>query len=265
MKKFFFDTANIDFIKKTWAQLAPHINSDLVAGVTTNPNAFFKINKLSLQEWFDHTTKLCQLVTEIRQDDNGVVYIQCPSSDMTPEQVLNYAEQVSKLTDGHTKIGLKIAPDASILRINKDLQKFVETNVTGLADCSTALKCVTYGVDYISIIPGRMEEVGIDAKSQIAFINQANLNNTKIIAGSMRTIEQLSWTFQYNTVPTIGERVWPLILEGNTLQELINLDYANVNSISNFTPVIDQRNVDLSTSFFSQMNKCGEEAYTSIV
>ncbi len=31
--------------------------------------------------------------------------------------------------------------------------------------------------DYISVIPGRMEEVGIDAKSQVAFINQGDLKN----------------------------------------------------------------------------------------
>lgn len=261
MKKFFFDTANVDFIKNTWTQLAPYVSKDLVVGITTNPNAFYKIDKHRLQEWFDHTTKLCQLVTEIRQDDKGVVYIQCPSSKMNPDEVLKYAEQVSKLTDGYTKIGLKIAPDEAILRINDKLQKYVETNVTGLADCSTALKCITYGVDYISIIPGRMEEVGIDAKSQIAFINQANLGNTEIIAGSMRTIDQLAWTFQYNTVPTIGERVWPLILDQDTLQSLLNLDYTNKQQLTNFTPTIDQRNIDLSTSFFEQMDKCGEQAY----
>ncbi len=261
MKKFFFDTANIEFIRKTWAELSPNVDRTLVAGITTNPNAFFKIGKLQLQEWFDHTTELCKLVSEIRQDNKGVVYIQCPSSKMNAEEVLEYAKSVAKLSDGVTRIGLKIAPQVPILSITKELQQYVDVNVTGLSDCSTALKCVTYGVDYISVIPGRMEEVGIDAKSQVAFINQGDLKNTEIIAGSMRTIDQLAWTFQYGTVPTIGERVWPLILEQDTLQYLLSLDYSSPVSVSDFTPIIDQRNLDLSIGFFQQMDECGKQAY----
>jgi transaldolase len=261
MKKFFFDTANIEFIRKTWAELSPSVDRTLVAGITTNPNAFFKIGKLKLQEWFDHTTELCKLVSEIRQDNKGVVYIQCPSSTMSAEEVLLYAKSVAKLSDGVTRIGLKIAPQVPILSITKELQQYVDVNVTGLSDCSTALKCVTYGVDYISVIPGRMEEVGINAKNQVAFINQSDLKNTEIIAGSMRTIDQLAWTFQYGTVPTIGERVWPLILEQGTLQYLLDLDYSNSISVSDFTPTIDQRNLDLSIGFFQQMDECGKQAY----
>jgi transaldolase len=261
MKNFFFDTANIDFIKDTWKKVSPSVSKELMIGITTNPNAFFKINKLTLKEWFEHLPKLCELVSEIRQDDKGVVYIQGPSADMTPSEVLKYAKIVSKLGDGNTKVGLKIPPYDNILKINKDIQQYLETNVTGLADCSTALKCVTYGVDYISIIPGRMEEVGIDAKAQINFLNQSNLGKTKIIAGSMRTLEQLTWTFQYNTEPTIGERVWPLMLENNNLEKLLSIDYNIIPSQSEFTPTIDENNINLSLSFFEQMNKCGEQAY----
>ena len=189
------------------------------------------------------------------------MYIQGPSADMTPLEVLEYAKIVSKLGDGNTKVGLKIPPYKNILAINKDIQQYLETNVTGLADCSTALKCVTYGVDYISIIPGRMEEVGINAKDQINFLNQSNLGKTKIIAGSMRTLDQLVWTFQYNTEPTIGEKVWSLILEDNNLEKLLSINYNIPDSLSEFTPIINENNINLSYSFFEQMNKCGEQAY----
>jgi len=261
MKNFFFDTADINFIKDTWNNLSSSISKELVVGITTNPNAFFKINKLTLKEWFKHLPKLCELVSEIRQDDKGIVYIQGPSANMTPTEILKYAEIVSKLGDGNTKVGLKIPPYDNILSINKNIQQYLETNVTGLADCSTALKCVTYDVNYISIIPGRMEEMGIDAKAQIKFLNQSNLGKTKIIAGSMRTLEQLTWTFQYNTEPTIGERVWPLILENNNLEKLLLINYNNIPSLSEFTPTINETNISLSLSFFNQMNKCGEQAY----
>ena len=260
MKNFFFDTANINFIKDAWLKLEKHVDKQNVMGITTNPNAFYKIGKLKLNEWFEDTKKLCELVSEIRGDDYGVVYIQCPISNMNPNEVLEYAKTVSKLSDGKTKIGLKIPPHTDILKINKELQKYVETNVTGLADCSTALKCVTYGVDYISIIPGRMEEVGINAKEQIDFINQSNLNNTIIIAGSMRTIEQLKWTFQYGTVPTIGEKVWDLIFSDNNLDELINLNYTKSETYSQFTPCISSKNLELSIGFFEQMDGIGKNA-----
>lgn len=265
MKNFFFDTANIEFITNVWSKLNHHINKELVTGVTTNPNAFYKIGKLKIDEWFEHTKNLCKLITDIRKDDRGVVYIQCPNSNMSPEEVLEYAKKVSNLTDGHTRIGLKITPKTEILKINKELQKYVETNVTGLSDCSTAIKCASYDVDYISIIPGRMEEVGIDAKSHIAFVKNSNLKNTQIIAGSMRTIDGLIWTFQYGTVPTIGEKVWNTILEDNNINRLLNIDYNINTNVSQFSPSIDNRNYDLSVSFFNQMDDCGKQAYEELI
>lgn len=264
MKRFFFDTANINFIKNTWHELQGKVPPQLVDGITTNPNAFFKINKLSLKEWLNLIPYLCETVSEIRGDNKGVVYVQGPSSKMTADETLRYADLVSSLGDGNTKVGLKIPPFKHILDLTSRLGGVIDINVTGIADCSTALKCITYPVRYVSIIPGRMEEVGIDAKNQISFINQSNLNKVEVIAGSMRTLEQLKWTFQYNTIPTIGERVWPLILEGNNLEDLININYKEILIESEFSPIIDKRNIDLSISFFEQMNNCGLEAFKDI-
>ena len=104
-------------------------------------------------------------------------------------------------------------------------------------------------------------KINQDAKSQLTFINSANLNNTKIIAGSMRTLEQLKWTFQYGTVPTIGERVWPLLFENNELKSLIELDYnIEMNDII-FSPLVKEKGINLSISFFNQMDECGKLAY----
>lgn len=261
MKDFFFDTANISFIEKTWDQLKGKVDKSLVRGITTNPNAFAKVEKFPLNEWLEHLPKLCALVTSIREDDKGVVYIQCPNSKMTPDQVLAYAKLVSQHSDGVTKIGLKIPPFEPILRIIPQLNEYVEVNVTGVADASTALKCTSYPLKYVSIIPGRMEEQGINAQSQIEFVLQSNMGDTEIITGSMRTIECLVWTWQIGTVPTIGERVWPLILEGNTLDQLLNIDYSVKFETQNFSPYIDSTNIDLSLSFFQQMDSQGEQAH----
>lgn len=260
MKDFFIDTANIDYIEKLWETIKHKIDCKSVRGITTNPNAYFKINKLLLSEWLEHQIKLCELITKIRGDNKGVVYIQCPYSQMSSDEVLKFAKLVSQNNDGNTKIGLKIPPYKHILEIHQQLNEIMEVNVTGISDCATALKCISYGVKYVSIIPGRMEEVGIDAKQQIEFINQSKMNS-EIITGSMRTIDGLKWVFQYGTIPTIGERVWDLLLVDNKLNEIINLHDISIPKYNEFSPEIDNRNYDLSSSFFKQMDKCGENAY----
>ena len=42
--KFFFDTADIIYLKDLWPKVQDYIKNDDVAGITTNPNAFSKIN-----------------------------------------------------------------------------------------------------------------------------------------------------------------------------------------------------------------------------
>ena len=49
MREFFFDTANTDFIKSTMNKYGSKINRKWVKGITTNPNAFSKINKFHLK------------------------------------------------------------------------------------------------------------------------------------------------------------------------------------------------------------------------
>ena len=60
---------------------------------------------------------------------------------------------------------MKIAPHKRMLELNEELKDKIDLNVTGTADCSTALMSLSYGVRYVSIIPGRMEEKGIVSKS----------------------------------------------------------------------------------------------------
>jgi transaldolase len=264
MKNFLIDTANQSYIKNLWNSIKNDVDKKLVRGITTNPNAFFKINSLHFNEWEKSLPELCEIVSEIRQDDKGYVHIQAPSSMIGGDDILRYAEHVSKLNDGNTKIALKIPPYVEALRMVDKLNEIVQTNVTGLSDCSTALKCITYGVNYVSIIPGRMEEVGIDAKSQIAYLLQSNLNGCEIITGSMRTVEGLKWVFQYDTLPTIGERVWNLVLENNQIEELLSIDYNIDKEIPQFSPEINDKNFNLSSDFFKQMDECGKVCFEDL-
>ena len=47
MKQFFIDTANIDFIQLLMDKYGSKIDSKLIKGVTTNPNAFSKIENIT--------------------------------------------------------------------------------------------------------------------------------------------------------------------------------------------------------------------------
>ena len=167
---------------------------------------------------------------------------------------------ISKLPKSKMTVGMKIPPYQEILTNLEELNKTVLTNVTGVSDHATALKCITYDVNYVSIIPGRMEEVGIPALELLSYLFQAKHKKTKIISGSMRTIDQLKYTFQIGTIPTIGERVWPLVLDNNTLDQLLNLDYSSVKTTTEFSPEISKKSFDLSKDFFTQMNELGKFA-----
>ena len=266
MKDFFIDTANTPYIKSLWNSIKEEVSPSLMRGITTNPNAFFKTEEFSLDSWVKKLPELCEIVSNIRQDNKGVVYIQCPSCDMTPYQVLKYAEFISDKGDGNTKIGLKIPPYQSILEIVPQLNEIVDTNVTGVADTGTALKCMTHPIHFLSIIPGRMEEMGIDAKSHVAYLNQRG-GKSEIITGSMRTVEGLEWVFKYDTVPTIGERVWNILLEDNSkMKQILDIDYSKVRyTAQHFAPINSQANTDLSLAFFKQMDECGKIAHQDFI
>mgnify|MGYP003647124485 FL=1 len=267
MFDFFFDTADDQYIRNAWDKASKHLDSGCIRGITTNPNAFKKIEAHRLTEWEQKLPVLCSLVSELRGDDKGVVYVQCPNSGMTPEESITYVKHISQFNDGKTKIGLKIPPFHSILEVVDELNKYAETNVTGLSDCSTALSCLSYNVRYISLIPGRMEEQGVDAKSHVLFtrrrMNEGQAGSAEIIAGSMRTIEGLKWVCDHGTVPTIGTRVWDKIVDDeNILREVATFgeDIVSCSDIK-FSPHISAVNTKLSVDFFNQMDDCGQFAH----
>jgi len=259
MIDFFFDTADDVYVRELWSRLKGNFDPKHVRGITTNPNAFKKMNMFRLSEWETQLTKLCKVVSDIREDDLGVVYVQAPISKMTPEEVLRWAKHISRFSDGVTKLGLKIPPFKPLLEIVDQLNKYMEVNVTGVSDCSTALNCFSYPVKYVSMIPGRMEEKGIDAKSHVQFVNQRMSvgRGQDMITGSMRTIEGLRWVSEYGTVPTIGSRVWDLIFDEMGVEEFAALEYKDQDSWIKFSPHISDTNTQLSVDFFEQMDECG--------
>lgn len=259
-KAFFFDTANVDYIRNTWNKIKesfkPSVN---VCGVTTNPNAMFKENLSTILSWQTRVQELCQLVYEIRKDPLGIVYIQAPNSEYTIDEILKFLDLFKDIGKGKVNIGIKVPPYTQIIRKLKRLNDFYP-NITGVADCSTAL---SVGASYpyysfVSIIPGRMEEVGIDATSHLEYASSI-MYRRSIITGSMRTIDGLKRAIYANTVPTIGTRVWDSILQENRIAEVADY-WNNIPPLKDykFSPTVSEKNTQLSIDFFNQMDKAGE-------
>ena len=146
--------------------------------------------------------------------------------------------------------------------MTNSLKDKIDFNVTGVSDCSTALRAFSYNIRYVSFIPGRMEEKSINAKEQISFANQRNNSRSEIITGSMRNIEGLAWACAYNTVPTIGTRVWDEMEQKISNQEFLKIlkFRQNLDKID-FSPAVNDAMTSLSLDFFNQMDNLGSKIY----
>ena len=86
MFDFFFDTADDQYILSAWDKASKYLDASCIRGITTNPNAFKKIETHRLKEWEQKLPVLCSLVSDLRGDSEGVVYVEVPNSNMPPEQ-----------------------------------------------------------------------------------------------------------------------------------------------------------------------------------
>lgn len=269
---FFFDTANLEYIEQAWEKLSEVFEPEDLVGITTNPNAMAKEGaNVSVEAHLEQTRKLAKLLSTIRED--GVLYVQIPNSTMTLESALKWAKLHRDAVGDLCKLGLKISPNAEYLNNISEFNKLgVLPNVTGLADAGTALLCLSYDVRYISIIPGRMEEKGVDATNHLLFLKSRNENlsvtgnmnyKREVITGSMRTLDGLERAIQCGTVPTIGTRVFDKILatpaaiaDFRHMWDKPNM--ASANLLNHLTPEQNDVTRKLSLDFFEQMDKLGE-------
>ena len=274
MTAFFFDTADTDYIRKIWDKLGKYIDPSAVVGITTNPNALAKVNCDTLGKFEELVPRMCGLVKELRGEASteGLVYVQVPNSTMKYEDIIRWAKYVNDFNGNGAAIGLKIPHFSYVLRMTgeSELQNLY-LNVTGVSDANTIIKALSYNnVFFASIIPGRMEEVGINANQHLEYLaNQQLLRHQNIIAGSMRTIEGLKNSIYYHTVPTIGSRVWDLIDAENRWEEFASY-WENTYEVSeepsaDYTPIVTDTNLDLSKQFFDQMDKLGESIHNEFM
>lgn len=252
------DTADDRYIETKWEQLKDFIPSKNIVGITTNPNAFYKVNDLSLEQWRDRSIRLSSLLSYVRNDNDGVLHLQFPNSILTVEKFKKWIDVVNNFNLS-CKVAIKIPPYRKALEIALEHSQGYEINVTGISDAGTALFALNHNINYASIIPGRMEEVGIDAKSHVSYVSSINLGKKKIITGSMRTLEGLKWCVEFGTLPTIGTRILDLI-QPEMIETLETWKYVRPQQI-NFCPLNTNTNKQLSIDFFKQMDEMGKEAY----
>jgi len=274
MAAFFFDTADTDYIRKVWDKLGKYVDPSAVIGITTNPNALAKVNCDTLQKFEELVPRMCELVKELRGDTptEGLVYVQVPNSTMSYEDILRWAVYVNEFNGNGAAIALKIPHFSYVLRLSGEPElRNLYLNVTGVSDANTIIKALSYqNVFFASIIPGRMEEVGINANQHLEYLaNQQLQRHQNIIAGSMRTIEGLKNSIFYHTVPTIGSRVWDLIDAENRWEEFASY-WENTYEVSDepsadYTPLVTDTNLDLSKQFFDQMDKLGESLHQEFI
>lgn len=265
-REFFIDTADLEYIEKTWNKLAPFTNKEDFAGVTTNPSAIAKLSIHTVGGLRDRVRKLCELTSKIRNDNLGVVYVQIPNSEMSVDEVATYIKLVTSFSDGQTKVALKIPPYKKYLNMVEKFKDQIDFNVTGVADCATALMSFTYDVKFVSIIPGRMEERGINASQQIEYVNKRSNRAGKIITGSMRTLDGLKRAIDVGTVPTIGSRVFDqIVVSEEQIKNFVSMwDKDSLSETlleTKFSPSTSTEMTKLSVEFFQQMDEFGAELY----
>lgn len=273
--KFFFDTADADYIRNTWAKYSNYIDSSGILGVTTNPNALYKVNCKSLSDLENVVQSLNQVLGEISK--KGEIFIQLPHSSMTTfKEITQWAKYIKTMEKDPIKIGMKI-PHYTFHLVQA--RSIVETcpgmsvNVTGVADWAHILKAFTFeSVTYASLIPGRMDEVGISSKEHLMFLfGIVNKPKQAVITGSMRTLEGLEDAIRYGTIPTIGTRLWDLL----SVEDFItcwstsktSLVEGVVDQWKNLPhgPEVTEKNVSLSQKFFEQMDDLGKPIYDEFV
>lgn len=270
---FFFDTADTDAIKKIWDTLGKRIDSANVLGITTNPNALSKVGCNTLAQFEELVPRMCETIKEIRGDAApGIVYVQGPNSLMTEDETLKWAEYVNQFnTDTHS-IGLKIPHFSYLIGLtdHPTLQQLY-LNVTGVADAATIIKALLNpNIFFASIIPGRMQEQGtIDVEDQLKYLAHQKLHpHQNIIAGSMRTIDGLKQSIHFDTIPTIGTRVWDIIEKDNLWGEFESYwsnrywnSHDPAHPDADYMPRVSNSTEMVSREFFDGMDILGKDMY----
>lgn len=278
---FYFDTADFEWIEKTWNKLSKNMDASAIMGITTNPLALSRAGVTTIDEMQTVLWKLQNTLYDITNNTNTEIHVQLPHTTMSnSNEISQWITFITKCIDLRKSIlVIKMPPFKHILDIFTDecviaTHNRMKLNVTGIADAATAMRCLSYqyAVNYVSIIPGRMEEAGINANAHLKFLTQLEPNTDKygpyqnIIAGSMRNLKQLRTAIEYDAIPTLGASFFSKLTDDefiNFSNNWHNIDDSIASNYWNDLLVIDHKNHDVTWDFFNTMDKAGEPIYES--
>ena len=214
---FFLDSSKLEEIKK-W--------SSVIKGITTNPMILQKDGVVNIPE---HLHKICFLV-----GDNFPVSVEIPYSKMSDSDMYSLADKYHAKYPSNAVIKIPIFPDGrSFWMIRNMIKKGITVNATvGISFAQLALAAEA-GAQYISLFWGRSEESkskyqeGPGAQetliSLLNYIRNQNLNNVRVIIGSVRSSEQIRIAFSLGAhIVTVTSEVLQKSLESKRLTETLN-------------------------------------------
>ncbi len=198
--KLYLDSAKMDEIKKA-------LSLGYVRGVTTNPTLLkkaevWKENK-DLRSFYSKLIDMC----------DGEVFVQVPStkSDAIIEQLENL--DMSKLV-------IKVPSVSNGVMTAKDLSdRGYSICATAVYTPSQAIVWSSLDVDYVAIYFNRMEALGNAVENVEAIVNVLSKSRTKILAASVKTLEQMSFLINMGIeYITIGYDLLEKLIESDNSQ-----------------------------------------------
>lgn len=270
-RRFFLDTADPNFVENARRQLRGIAGPKNFLGVTTNPKAIAGIclTQNSARRTID---ELAARISEMKGDSDGQLFIQIPGSRAPFETMVEFIEHCYNWGRPNVKLGFKL-PHFRVAEVSDRLSDWSSLlNVTGVTDSQTVGDCIKYPVAYISLLTGRMEERGIDAKAHVRqskwWFHTAHPVFQGFIAGSMRTVEQLEWCWEAGMIPTIGRSLWADI-EKNDAWRLFQLgspaDNTNEPVILSSNSIPAPKEQQLSQEFFDEMDGWSAKSAESFI
>jgi hypothetical protein len=248
MRRFFLDSANPVFIEKVISAVGGD-PKEYFAGITTNPKILQR-EGITNVDYFSTIKDLISLVNNLRDYDKmGRVYVQIPQSTMLEPEICPWVEKVKKEFDT-IMLGLKLPPIPRIIQVVKLLFANLSLNITGVTEHKTAIEVAKEDVDYISFLFGRLEAEGINVENEIKLTLNEMRRGPRLLSGSLRDLSGLRRSFELNMVPTIGTSAWKSIEDNQQINEFINLLQ---------DPAVPQKCIDMSKSFFNEMDEIGRE------
>ena len=267
MSGYFIDTADMSYITPLWDTLKKYDTLYTgFLGITTNPSAMSKIGVHTVEDFKKVVTNLKNFCHTASPNVHTTVFVQMPNDNMTFHEFDTWIELIKKLNEDvyDVTVGLKIPPYAKYLtRVRETGNDYhLVLNVTGVADAGTLFRVhESANLAYASLIPGRMEEVGINANAHMQSLLAVPDFGQRVITGAMRTLDGLRNSIRGGTVPTIGTRVFDLMVHDKHMRQFAEMWDLPKFDASDLPPNCDQRNIDLTTGFFTQMNELGAKLY----